>query len=316
MTANLKDESQYYAVICIICIRAIGLLVLFSACVYFWVHQHSKYGSLSKMVDNRFVVITLAMVLSLIVAEVMFVPVMCAVYQIGFGTVPTKWNNPNNFTVPICICEVLVLACHVCLLYMRTRPIVQNMKVIQKFIKMIISSFTFFAVVCIVSSFLLLLKTERTNGERNSTFDTVGDAIVVFSAMLCGASMCGMDCVSTYCFLGYVRHTKQALGSQEHVSSIKATYLIAQVGTAICLTSLTGSTVYTSQIFFTDFVAIDAMYLLMSLTMDTISVMWIIMKLKLDHVNLNSGENLKVTDVKVTSSGEVKELEPRGSSDN
>jgi hypothetical protein len=218
-------------------------------------------------------------------SEVLFSPTLCAVYQMGFGSNPTKANDPTYFTVPTCVLQVIALSCHASLLYSRTIPIVANSKRLKNVIKATVASFTVLGVVCSCSAFLLLLKTERSNGLRNNVRESVYDTIVMFSAMFCGASLCAIDLISTVCFLKYVKRTESGLGTQSHASSMTATILIANFGAVICLSSLLGSTLYASSLLFTDFVSIDTVYTLMSLTMDAIAIMWIVMKVRLDNLN-------------------------------
>jgi hypothetical protein len=288
---------QYYAVILFISIHIFEAFILLVTSFYFCIHQYKKFQSWRLMAQNNFVVVTLALALSLFASELTAIPMVFSVYQLGFASAPTKANDPAYFTVPTAMFEVMVLVCHVTLLHLRTRPIVEHNKSLKTVIKGILAVFSVMTTFCFVSSPLLLLKTERSNGLRNSASESIYDTLVVISSSLCGASMCAMDCVSSFCFLNYVRRAKKGLGTQEHVSTMKSTSLIASIGAIISLTSLSGSSIYALQVFFTDFVTIDGMYAVTTLTMTAVSIMWISMKIQLDKLNT-------IVENKIDTSGE------------
>eukprot|EP00475_Leptophrys_vorax_P027862 TRINITY_DN39819_c0_g1_i2.p1 TRINITY_DN39819_c0_g1~~TRINITY_DN39819_c0_g1_i2.p1 ORF type:complete len:276 (-),score=60.12 TRINITY_DN39819_c0_g1_i2:1-828(-) len=249
-----------------------SILVIILGCgIGKFIHVHPGFG-LKLLVRNQFVSLTLSTAVLTMVSIILSISRLAATPATQHSAARLQF-----FLHMFAIIGASVM--HVALLLLRTKVIISYKPITRKLMNLSFIVFVVLAVALVLANLDILV-----------SGDSPWALTVLFLSDVYGLIMVVVNILSTVCFYIRVRSMKASLGEFNFQRNARSTDLIASMGVKIPPTSLLGVVfiVCGQQVEPVSMLAAGWLYTGMSLSMTTVCLMWIIMKVKLDQLQENT----------------------------
>jgi hypothetical protein len=272
--SDLSMDSETGHGIALILCHCIVMLAMLMLTIHFISLQWSKIPS------NRLVLVTILMAASIISAEILVIPRLVFEFSLfPEGATEISTSSANGLLYFNGLFILFASACHVLLLFLRTRVIVEHMhgERLQKV-------YNFIVIGVGVIGVLAFLVRARLFYEGDTPFTNgLEIAFAILSAFF-GACITSVDVISTYWFSQYVKQSSKALGNQTYVSN-EFKNIIAKMGTTICVCSILLVIAFIASRIPTQRIPQDWIMVIVMIGSLAICTMWMLMKRNLDKQN-------------------------------
>jgi hypothetical protein len=258
-------------------LQSIAITSLACFTVYFIRFQYAfrkRSGNQKSMFRNKFVVLSLAIAICLIISECSYASYLSFVLR--GNTQMNNWLQIEWRFFVTTVFDISAMYCHIALLYIRMMALVKagtHSESIRAVAIVLVTLCALFGTSGILVYFLRFVGYEMYRDQLNFWFNLL--------TTVYGACLVLMDILSTACFLLFLNESEQVMKNQKLTSS-QSTGTIASMGVRICVTSLTGTAFYGSAAFTTDVFQREWLKLVMCFSIVLVSIFWMTMKIRLD----------------------------------
>jgi hypothetical protein len=274
----LADSSQLLVLFIIHILKSIFLFGYLSYFVYF---EYRKHQGFREMIQNRYIVITIAVNICTLIDSVLYVAFFWLKHQ-GFvldSNMDIAHQSLLHFVSSVFI--TASAAGHIILLYLRTSGVLKTKKCLGTLFSVLGYICIFFGSSGVICSALLLMK-----GEDDPAKWTVTRIIFTVSVCVFSACLAIIDFISTMQFRQYVKDVEKHLNAQKFMdNSQEKTVRIARSAMHIAAVSLFGVIFFIASRFVYSDLLGEWIYLLTDIPLGLVGALWMQMKIKIDQLS-------------------------------
>eukprot|EP00475_Leptophrys_vorax_P038798 TRINITY_DN6916_c0_g3_i1.p1 TRINITY_DN6916_c0_g3~~TRINITY_DN6916_c0_g3_i1.p1 ORF type:complete len:355 (-),score=65.54 TRINITY_DN6916_c0_g3_i1:30-1067(-) len=259
---------------------AIGCLAIFTVCFVLFQHN-TKRKRTHSWIKNKFIALSLTIAICFIVSESIYAVFISLV----LGLV-TNDNDASEKITKLCffgttVFDITGMFCHITLLYIRLLALLQadarSMR-LRLLARVLVTVCVLFGLAAIFVYFMKLVL------DVTESLQLALDLWFSIFSTLYGFALVVVDIVSTGCFYNYLSVSRQTFKGQKHVHTDESASIVATMGVAICLASLTGTIFYGIAAFAVDVFEREWLKLIMAYSIVIVAILWMAMKIRLDSL--------------------------------